>query len=250
MADYWVVYFHLVAAFLINIIALQQKVSAQGSAEATQAIQVTVSSTQSVASLISVSPTQTATGNSSSQIDLPNLECPDGLPCRDLGVSCINCTMNYSCIYGKDLEAQCVAYSSIECTGNRTFKINYTCKYCYQLHPDHYECEKQSGCKVVSSPRERYKTNCTVKDNFLCLGNRTFPKSLLCNWTSGYRWSTAVLLSLTLGGFGVDRFYLGHWREGLGKLFSFGGLGVWTLVDLILIIIRYVGPEDGSLYIF
>lgn len=56
--------------------------------------------------------------------------------------------------------------------------------------------------------------------------------------------------SLTLGGFGVDRFYLGHWREGLGKLFSFGGLGVWTLVDLILIIIGYVGPEDGSLYIF
>lgn len=56
--------------------------------------------------------------------------------------------------------------------------------------------------------------------------------------------------SLTLGGFGVDRFYLGHWREGLGKLFSFGGLGVWTLVDLILVIIGYVGPADGSLYIF
>lgn len=61
---------------------------------------------------------------------------------------------------------------------------------------------------------------------------------------------STVFCSLTLGGFGVDRFYLGHWREGLGKLFSFGGLGVWTLVDLILIIIGYVGPEDGSLYIF
>lgn len=59
-----------------------------------------------------------------------------------------------------------------------------------------------------------------------------------------------LISSLTLGGFGVDRFYLGHWKEGLGKLFSFGGLGVWTLVDLILIIIGYVGPEDGSLYIF
>jgi len=118
------------------------------------------------------------------------------------------------------------------------------------MNPDDYICKKQSGCKVVSSPQERYQTNCTVKDNVLCLGNRTFPKLLSCNWTSGYRWSTAVLLSLTLGGFGVDRFYLGHWREGLGKLFSFGGLGVWTLVDLILIIIGYVGPEDGSLYIF
>lgn len=104
------VYFHLVAAFIIDIIALQHKIFAQGSIEATQAIQVTVSSTQSVAILMSVSPTQTATENGSLQI-----ECPDGHYCRDLGVSCINCTMNYSCIYGKDTEAQCVVYSLIKC---------------------------------------------------------------------------------------------------------------------------------------
>ena len=59
-----------------------------------------------------------------------------------------------------------------------------------------------------------------------------------------------VSFSLTLGGFGVDRFYLGYWKEGLAKLFSFGGLGVWTLVDFILIAAQYVGPSDGSLYIF
>lgn len=71
-----------------------------------------------------------------------------------------------------------------------------------------------------------------------------------CNWTSGKRWSVALILSITLGGFGVDRFYLGLWREGIGKLFSFGGLGVWTLVDVILIATGYVGPANGSLYIF
>ncbi len=48
----------------------------------------------------------------------------------------------------------------------------------------------------------------------------------------------------------MDRFYLGLWREGIGKLFSFGGLGVWTIVDVILIATGYVGPADGSLYIF
>ena len=56
--------------------------------------------------------------------------------------------------------------------------------------------------------------------------------------------------SITLGGFGVDRFYLGHWEAGLGKVFSFGGLGAWTLVDIILIAVGYVGPADGSLFIF
>lgn len=55
--------------------------------------------------------------------------------------------------------------------------------------------------------------------------------------------------SIVFGGFGVDRFYLGMWQEGIGKLFSFGGLGVWTLVDVILIATGYLGPADHSLYI-
>lgn len=59
-----------------------------------------------------------------------------------------------------------------------------------------------------------------------------------------------VFCSITLGGFGADRFYLGQWREGLGKLFSFGGLGIWTLIDVLLIGVGYVGPADGSLYIW
>jgi hypothetical protein len=46
------------------------------------------------------------------------------------------------------------------------------------------------------------------------------------------------------------RFYLGHWQEGIGKLFSFGGLGVWTLTDVILISLHYLGPADGTLYIY
>lgn len=61
---------------------------------------------------------------------------------------------------------------------------------------------------------------------------------------------SCFLHSITLGGFGADRFYLGQWREGLGKLFSFGGLGIWTLIDVLLIAVGYVGPADGSLYIW
>ncbi|XP_046852889.1 TM2 domain-containing protein 3-like isoform X2 [Xenia sp. Carnegie-2017] len=125
------------------------------------------------------------------------------------------------------------------------------CRYCYQTEPSEYSCDIKIYCKAAEIPsKRRYSTNCTVASKTMCLGNRTFGKVLLCNWTSGHRWSTTALLSLTLGGFGVDRFYLGYWKEGLAKLFSFGGLGVWTLVDFILILTQYVGPSDGSLYIF
>lgn len=57
-----------------------------------------------------------------------------------------------------------------------------------------------------------------------------------------------MVLSVTLGGFGADRFYLGLWKSAIGKLFSFGGLGIWTVVDIVLIATGYIRPADGSLY--
>ena len=71
-----------------------------------------------------------------------------------------------------------------------------------------------------------------------------------CNYSTGKRWTTAFLLSFTVGGFGIDRFYLNHWASACGKLISFGGLGVWSILDVILIGTGYLGPADGSAYIY
>jgi len=55
-----------------------------------------------------------------------------------------------------------------------------------------------------------------------------------------------------LGWLGVDRFYLGHCLLGVFKLLTLGGIGVWWLVDLILLINGNMMPahEDSWEYFY
>ena len=45
----------------------------------------------------------------------------------------------------------------------------------------------------------------------------------------------AIVLSILLGVLGIDRFYTGETGLGVGKLLTFGGCGVWWLIDIFLI---------------
>lgn len=58
--------------------------------------------------------------------------------------------------------------------------------------------------------------------------------------------ATVFLLSLLLGAFGVDRFYLGQTGLGLLKLFTFGGLGFWALIDRIIIGMGKMRDAEGN----
>lgn len=58
--------------------------------------------------------------------------------------------------------------------------------------------------------------------------------------------TTAIILSLLLGGLGVDRFYLGYTELGVLKLLTGGVFDIMWLIDLILIISGNLKPKDGD----
>ncbi len=63
----------------------------------------------------------------------------------------------------------------------------------------------------------------------------TSEKSFLTTW----------LLALLVGLLGVDRFYLGKVGTGLLKLITFGGIGVWALIDLIMVLTGATRDKAG-----
>ena len=58
-------------------------------------------------------------------------------------------------------------------------------------------------------------------------------------------WLTTVLLSFIVGWLGIDRFYLGYTGLGILKLITFGGLGIWYVIDLILIVTNQMSDAQG-----
>jgi hypothetical protein len=142
-------------------------------------------------------------------------------------VPCIKCNLHdkIDCTYGETVTATCQPTYSSQCLDEngkekKNFNRNFMCRYCFLTEPWEHDCKPSTTCNSAGAT---YRTNCTVKPHILCFGSRLFPKNAKCNWTRGSKYFTALILSVTLGGFGVDRFYLGHWQEGIGKLFSFGG---------------------------
>lgn len=56
----------------------------------------------------------------------------------------------------------------------------------------------------------------------------------------------AFFLSFMFGVFGVDRFYLGKVWTGILKFLTFGGLGIWAIVDLSLIMSGAMRDKQGN----
>lgn len=64
--------------------------------------------------------------------------------------------------------------------------------------------------------------------------------------TGGSSQLVALLLCLFIGSLGIHRFYLGYIGIGIIQLLTFGCCGLWTLIDLIMIITGSLKPNGGE----
>ena len=116
----------------------------------------------------------------------------------------------------------------------------------------HFRQQLLTGGQIMSDisqakPTQKYCSSCgelILKEAEIC------PK---CGVRQQFKtndisteWLTLFLLSLFLGEFGVDRFFVGKIGTGILKLITFGGCGIWWLVDWIMIACERFTDSKGN----
>jgi TM2 domain-containing membrane protein YozV len=73
----------------------------------------------------------------------------------------------------------------------------------------------------------------------------TYPAAPLPD-TSQKNLLVATLLCFFLGTLGIHRFYVGKTGTGIAMILTLGGLGVWTLVDFIMLLVQAFKDAAGQ----
>jgi TM2 domain len=113
---------------------------------------------------------------------------------------------------------------------------------------------KCNQCDFINESNEEKCSNCgcdlikdsTFEENNIIEEIITDTKDAAESDISSKGWNPVLILCLLLGLIGFHRFYVGKAGTAIFMLLTLGGFGIWTLVDLIMIILGEFTDEDGK----
>ena len=101
----------------------------------------------------------------------------------------------------------------------------------------------------MSTADEIKKVNDLLRDRVITQEEFDLQKEKLLDSstkTSSIDWLALFLLTFFVGVLGIHRFYVGKIGTGVLMLITLGGLGVWFLVDLLLVVTGQFTNKDGQ----
>ena len=101
----------------------------------------------------------------------------------------------------------------------------------------------------MSTADEIKKLNDLLKDRVISQEEFDSQKEKLLKSSlsgSDSQWVVTLLLAFLLGIIGAHRFYVGKTGTGILMLLTFGGIGIWLLIDLILIVTGQITNKGGE----
>lgn len=94
---------------------------------------------------------------------------------------------------------------------------------------------------LFSTPSKSKKINSETKIN------HTFYSSLnQITEKAKHNWILCLALCYLFGWFGVHRFYTGNIKSGVFQLLTFGGFGIWTIIDFFMILSGNFKNSEGQ----
>jgi hypothetical protein len=97
-------------------------------------------------------------------------------------------------------------------------------------------------CGKEAAPEATFCPNCGAPLRTTAMG----PGYQVEKAVSPFSRLAALLLCFFLGCLGVHRFYVGKVGTGVAMIFTLGGLGIWTLIDFIMIIVGGFTDSNGK----
>ncbi|MDA3879335.1 MAG: TM2 domain-containing protein [Prolixibacteraceae bacterium] len=101
----------------------------------------------------------------------------------------------------------------------------------------------------MRNDNEKYCFNCgaTIESRaVVCPQCGVSQPDAIRNRTLNQHWLATLLLCIFTGVWGIHRFYLGRVGTGILMLITLGGLGIWVIIDLILIVLGQIRDKNGQ----